>query len=574
MIGLLGGGARGAAPKAVRGFHRICACIAVLLFLSATAFMPRAATAGQQTVSGRVTNDLTGEPLAGMQLIIYYNTSPFSYLVIGTPVTDADGRYSWTGACPEWSPPVPCFVELFADGYLDAYQVFDYRDGDVMFDFALIPGATVSGDLTIDGAAADRPLGATIEYFNEESGYWDSPIAVTSEEANGHYTLGRLPYDESYRVCAGGVGFDVVQQCYDGHERSSLSSDPLFDAVVLSEGEHREGIDFAFRSGGTIEGTLRDAYLGMPLMNRQVDVRIYDAAGNWVATTTRTSGADGRYRVAGLPDGTYYAAIATNDDAFSDSTQLYPGVACPDDCSPLTDGAPITIANGAIVDGVDFTFHPDIVIEGRVTDAATGAPLGGIHVMVYLDYAPAAITAADGSYRFYASHLRGTVRVFTRDSQPLVDQVYPALPCILSECLTQGEGLPATTGSVYRNIDFALTLGASIAGHLTDATTGLNVSGYVYLYDASFALVWTGGSDENARYASGAWLPGTYYAKVIAFTTDAMVCAFYDARPCPDDGVDPSTVMPTPIVLSLGEVRSDIDFAVRGDAIFAGGFDP
>jgi len=154
-----------------------------------------------------------------------------------------------------------------------------------------------------------------------------------------------------------------------------------------------------------------------------------------------------------------------------------------------------------------------------------------------------------------------------------IDQVYPGIPCILGDCLTQGDGLPATTGAIYHDVDFALTLGASIAGHMTDATSGLTLGGYAYLYDASFTLVWVGGSDENGFYASGAWLPGTYYAKVVAFTTDAMVCMFYDARPCPADGVDPSTVMPTPIVLSLGEVRAGIDFAISGDVIFGSGFD-
>jgi hypothetical protein len=296
-------------------------------------------------------------------------------------------------------------------------------------------------------------------------------------------------------------------------------------------------------------------------------VRIYDAAGNWVDGAERTTDANGRYRVAGLPDGVYYVAVSAEDDAFSDTLQIYPGTTCADDeCAPLSDGEPIAITNSAAVDGIDFTFHPDMVVEGRVTDAASGAGIARMHVVATSSYAPVADTATDGRYRFYASRERGPIRVYTRDSQPHIDQVYPAIPCILSDCLSQGEILPAASGAVYRNVDFVLSLGASIAGHV-------NTTAFVYLYDASFSLVWVGGNDEHGEYASAAWLPGTYYAKVFASTSTAMVCAFYDARPCPPDGVDPGTVMPTPIALSLGEVRSGIDFAIREDAIYASGFD-
>jgi hypothetical protein len=574
MIGNSFGAARGATLSAALELARRFACVWVLMLLGANV-APQPALAGQPMVSGRVTDHLTGEPIAGLRLSVYYNSTPFSTEEIGAPVTDADGRYAWAGSCP-LNPPFPCYVEGYAEGYLYTTRSFQQSDSDVTVDLAMIRAAQVSGDFTIDGQAADHAIGAAIEFFNEDSGQWTSPAPITYEEADGHYAIGRLPYDHDYRVCAGGPNVDVVRQCWDGHEQTSLSGDPGHDPVILDEGEQRGGVDFDFRSGGAIEGTLRDAYLAAPLANRPINILVYDDAGNWVDGAARTTDADGHYRVAGLPDGSYYIAVHAMDDVFSDNVQLYPAIVCADEgCEPATDGEEITIANGATIGAIDFTFHPDVVVEGRVTDAATGAGLGGIHVVALYDFYPNAITeAGTGNYRFYVSHNRGSVRVQTRDSQPLIDQVYPAIPCIYGDCFNQGQALGATTGSIYRDIDFALTPGASISGHLSDAQTGSPAGGYVDVYDAGFALVWSGDTDENGFYASGAWLPGTYYARAWVFTLDAVVCAFYEARPCPDEGGDPASVMPTPIVLSPGEVRAGIDFAASGDAIFASGFDP
>jgi hypothetical protein len=536
------------------------------------AIAPQRVAAGQQTVSGRVTNELTDEPLAGVRLRIFYNLNPYGTIEIGAPVTDADGRYSWTGSCPEDSSPVQCIVDVLTDGFLDAYELFTDLDGNVTFDFALIPGATVSGTFTIDGGIADRPIDASIEYLNENPEYWTTPIALTFEQADGHYTFGRLPYGHQYRVCAGGIEAGVVRQCWNGHEQASVSSAPLYDVFGLAEGEHRDGIDFSLRSGGAIEGTVHDGYRDVPLADLTIWVSLFGEAGSFGAYVMRTTDANGVYRLAGLPDGHYYVEIQSVLGVFADGLQIYPGIICANgECGPVTDGQQITIANGATAGGIDFTLHPDVVIGGRVTDAATGAGVGGIHVFALQDYLPRTISEADtGAYQVYASH--GSVRVFTNGSQPLIDQVYPGIPCAYNDCWWQGQPLETTSGGIYEGIDFALTLGASITGNMTDKATGLPLVGYVDLFDANFTRIWSGWTDESGYFATGAWLPGTYYAKAVIFPLVGLVCTFYDARPCPDDGVDPATVTPTPIVLSLGEVRGGIDFTVS-DAIFASGFD-
>jgi hypothetical protein len=568
MIGNSCGGARSASLSAAQALGRRFAC-AFALWLLAAAAAPPHAHAGHPTVSGHVTDHLTGAPMAGLALTIYYNTTPFTILVIGTPVTDANGAYTWDGSCPV-SLPRYCYVEAYADGYLYTNRSFQQSSDDVTVDLAPIRAATVSGNFTIDGAVADHAIGAAIQYFHEDSGQWAPPAPITYDEADAHYSIGRLPFDHDYRVCAGGPNVDVVRQCWNGHEQTTLSADPVSDVLLLDEGEQRDDIDFDFHSGGAIEGTVHDAYIGAPLAGRPIGIRIYDASGNWVDGAGRMTDANGAYRVAGFPDGDYYVAIDAADNVFADGTQVFPGIVCPDqECADPTLGQRLTIANGSTVASVDFTLHPDVVIEGRVTDAATGDGVAQAHVFAGTSNNPDAIADADGNYRFYIGHNYVRVHVYTRDNAPLIDQVYPGIPCISGTCLEQGQYLGTATGTVHEHIDFALALGASIAGRVTDASTGLPLTGIVTLLDANFNEVWWNWTDFDGYYASGAWLPGTYYARV-----GSSSCVFYENVPCPPSGIDPGSVMPTPIVLSLGEVRRDIDFPLDLETIFRGGFDP
>lgn len=95
------------------------------------------------------------------------------------------------------------------------------------------------------------------------------------------------------------------------------------------------------------------------------------------------------------------------------------------------------------------------------------------------------------------------------------------------------------------------------------------------MYDRDFNLVWSGDVYDSGKFLSGAWYPGTYYVEASGYPgfTGLAGCAFYDSRPCPVAGQDPASVLPTPIVLSRGEIRPDIDFRLDADSIFRSGFD-
>jgi hypothetical protein len=258
---------------------------------------------------------------------------------------------------------------------------------------------------------------------------------------------------------------------------------------------------------------------------------------------------------------------------FYDATQLYPGIACEDsECPPVTDGQTLTVSGGSSLSSIDFTVHPSVVVKGRVTDAVNGQGVGGVRVQFSSSGTAAISAAGSGEYVLYVGE-GGSFRVYAVGAPPHINQVFPNIDCLVFQCSGTGQPFSAVRGSVFEHVDFALQPGATIAGTIYDANSGLPRYGNVVVYDSDFNLVWTpSGTDESGSYMSATWYPGTYYVKATT-GLGSSACAFYDARPCPAENQDPATVMPTPLLVGPGEIRDGIDFHLDADTVFRNGFD-
>jgi hypothetical protein len=407
------------------------------------------------------------------------------------------------------------------------------------------------------------------EHFIPEVGFWGE-VGVATVAPNGRYSIGALPPDD-YRFCTEIINNGAVPQCFDGVDFPPTATEPNATIVHVAEGAAIDAIDFDLHRGGTLSGTIVDGFLGTPLTSNLGEVIAYDIAGNMVFGAAMDP--DGTFHLRGLPDGQYYLG-ATTSPIFSDGTQFYPDIVCtPQLCPPPTSGTLLTIAGANEIDGLDFTVHPEIVVQGRVLDADTGAPLGGVQVGLFsAGGVPFTVSAPDtGEYTFYW-YADDPFEASAFQASPHIDTVYPGVSCPGGTCIGEGTTLQATIGSVLTGIDIPMALGAVISGHLARSDNGVVAGGgYVQIFDDMYDDIWDVVTLDGT-FTMPAWIPGTYYAEATAF--DPLTgCAFYLDSPCPADG-NPADAGATPIVVAAGDVRDDIDFHFPAvDPIFASTFE-
>jgi hypothetical protein len=215
------------------------------------------AVAQTGSISGTVTEDGTGTPIIGALVELYDSAGTF----VDSRFSSAGGSYSIgflpTGAykaaitfapnhITELYDNLPCFptCDVTAGTSIDVVDGMDTSG----IDFALAPGASISGTVTEDGTAAVLQL-ISIEIY-------DSTFALVSSTltaADGTYTQGGLPSGTYY---AKTFSFGShVDELYDDIPCNPCGI-PSGDPIVLTAPNPVAGIDFALVPvGGVCSGS-------------------------------------------------------------------------------------------------------------------------------------------------------------------------------------------------------------------------------------------------------------------------------------------------------------------------------
>ncbi len=234
------------------------------------------------------------------------------------------------------------------------------RDDDEV-DVPLVRGASVRGRvLDVSGAPV---AGAEIEGASRfdpwmvfDAGASMVKTARVPTDAQGAFTLPRIP-----------AGVPLTLRVAAAH-RSELRPEHV-DLPPLQPGERRQ-LDLVLRTGGTISGRVLDAD-DAPVRQAKVAVRRTDlslanmntlADGETLQTADHTD-AEGRFRVQGLPDGSYEVRLAE------------PGY------RPVSSGSR-ALASGADLADIVLRADAGLSIEGRVVDGA-GAPIAHAVVQAF-----------------------------------------------------------------------------------------------------------------------------------------------------------------------------------------------
>jgi 5-hydroxyisourate hydrolase-like protein (transthyretin family) len=309
-------------------------------------------------------------------------------------------------------------------------------------------------------------------------------------------------------------------------------------------------------TGGAIRGTVASAANGLPLAGVTLIARL--GATDVVATATTNE--LGQYEVSGLAAGGYWVRTS-NGSGFVDA--WFGGETCSSWGCPTAGGSAVWVVDGSVVESVNFALVAASYIKGHVRAAVGGAPVPAVPVFLGTGSGNVWSTYSDETGAYETPPLPpGTYYMSVTTAFGYLGQVYSGFDCLRNPyCGNSRTPIPTTAGQTVTGVDFALTRGGGISGHVKDAATGSPLAGVaVGLYDgygSPFGL--TGTTDTDGNYVFLYPIPaGTYYLQV-SETARGYVTQVYKDVNCPSFCLATTGV---PVTVSSGATTSGVDFAL------------
>ncbi len=522
------------------------------------------ALSGTGSISGSVKSTADASPVAGD---VYLWSDTGFYLQNAS--TDGSGSYSFTGLAAGSYRVSTRSSTGFVDELYDDIECVGgcivtggdpvvVADGAAVtgIDFALAPGGSITG--TVTDADDGGPLANLSLWLHDDTGGY---LSTPRTDGSGVYETGiGLPAGTYHLVTQPDTGY--LSELYDDIPCSVTPCTPTAGTPIVVPDAGTATADFVLEEGGRISGSVTDL-LAAPLSG--VSIRVHNQAGDWV--TSSTSRADGTYTVIdGLATGTYTARTSSSQGLID---ELFDDIPCPGGDCTVTAGTPIGVAQGLTTPAVDFALAAGSVIEGTVTDAATGLPIQNVQVSI-VDQDGASVTFgnsdASGHYAGQAGLLPGTYFVRTTYAPGHVNQVHGGGPCYPLSCDPTG-GTPveiiAGTDAV---VDFALPPGGTVSGTVVDADTGAGIlNAFVQLHaDTGSPLTYSWSRADGSYELGTVVAPGAYFLAI--HNSDGYFNEVYDDIPC--NPCDPTTG--DPITVTAGAVTTGIDVDLRRGGTFGG----
>ena len=506
----------------------------VVVTLGATTTHIDAQLIRQGTISGAVSDAVTGQPVTSGLVEAFSGTSTYptasAYLASnGTYAfnTLAAGSYklvmyptSGSGYAPQAYSGASTLAAATAVTVANGVSSTGKN-------FVLSIGGKISGTVT-DGAGAAL-ANACVSLSNSPlpASYFGSPTICT--DLAGKYTAPELApgsyvvqFSKTDVVPAYGVKY---------YNNKTLAN---ADAVSVTLGTTTANIDASLTENAVISGQLTDSVTGTAASGPFFSVTAVD-------TTTSASFTGYSYLTPGrysfeLPPGTYKMSAVDSSSVYA--TQYF-------DHKPSLGLADAVTTTAGATRTIDFALVRNPAIRGTVT-SASGVAIPNVSIGAYSassSSSPIAstTTAADGTYSLAVP----TGSYLVKATDPT--NVYVAQWYSNASSFDTGSILALGTSDLVAN--FALALGGTFSGTVTRGGVAVP-SGYVYIYQGN-AFIATVYIDAQGKYSSPALAPGSYVAYSTSF--------YYNGAS--------SLAAATPIVVTASHVTTNIDFALLTGAI-------
>ncbi len=397
-----------------------------------------------------------------------------------------------------------------------------------------LPSAQPSISGWVVEAATGAPLaGATVEAYDSEEHFL--PLATTTADISGDYSLGPIP-DGEYYVLAYADGY--AREIY---RRAGVVQDAQ---IVAYAGQHVTGVDFALVEGGSISGRVTQADGVTPL--RGIHVRASQDKYAWVANLwfRAISDTSGFYRLDHLPLGQF--VVVAEADGYVN--EFHDGV------NYLALHTPVSVEPPQETTGIDMAMDPEARLSGMVIDDATGAPIEGAIVHLLPSGPGTAPTWGMGgetgtSGEFMVNRLPPADYLVSSRAEEYGDEIFDHQPGWSSADL-----VPVPPGGDVTGVTLRMRRGGMIRGHLYDEAM-VPLPGFwmtVRLPDGDLA----GAMPDLVRTDGSFWFrmpPGTYI--VIADAVPGYVREYYDGVYRPEDAIR--------FEVTEGSEVSGIDFTIQ-----------
>lgn len=242
---------------------------------------------------------------------------------------------------------------------------------------------------TIEGAAIDAVSKVGIE--GVEVCAYEVPStkfqACEETDADGEYTLSGLPTG-SFKVAFWGNfnGLNYLGQFYE-----AKSSFGQADDIAVTDGATVTDVDAEMHEGGQIAGTVVDVVSKAEIANVwacAVEVPEFEAE------SCGLTNASGGYAIGGLPTGSYVVEFEGSGAGLGYQTRYFDGE------SSFWEGDEVSVTVGATTPDIDAELPRGARIEGRVTDAFSGAAIEDVGVCAEgtVSFGTCVLTGANGEY--------------------------------------------------------------------------------------------------------------------------------------------------------------------------------
>ena len=298
--------------------------------------------------------------------------------VVRTVFTLADGTYQATNLAPgKYLVQADPRSQNYLPEWYDDAPTRDQADpvevlaGETTpdIDFGLTPGGVISGLVIEDDPDAtspdEKPLGNVLVVVGR---FEDNKVVATTRTLrDGSYHLDKL-HANTYWVYAGNTNWatrevgmtPLIGEYWDDH---LLREDA--DCVLVSEGQHVKGIDFALRYGGAIAGRVVGGVVSPVLAPFKVTVYDWDT---WEEVCTVSTRRDGSYYVPSLLEGRY--GVYAFDEGGYYTPEYY------DDVTDPSEATPVSVRRGKVTGPIDFRLQmgtrSTLKIEPLVTQIQPG----------------------------------------------------------------------------------------------------------------------------------------------------------------------------------------------------------